>query len=73
MRVGDQVLVQRDETRYPPSGSWDRFRGRTGTIVSVNTAGKHRRPEYGVDFSGSGRADAWFLPHELQRTAVWAP
>jgi len=35
-RVGDRVRIERDETRYPPRGTWPRFRGRRGTVVATN-------------------------------------
>ena len=52
MKVGDRVRIARDETRYPPRGTWPQFRGRTGTIIEVNT--DRNRPhltEYGVTFA----------------------
>lgn len=36
MRVGDHVLIQRDEVLYPAKGTWPQFKGRTGVIASVN-------------------------------------
>jgi len=51
VNVGDQVRVERAETRYPSKGTWPRFRGRTGTVVEINR--DRKRPhliEYGVVF-----------------------
>lgn len=44
MKIGTRVRVERDETKYPPKGTWPRFRGKTGTLVSRNG------DEYGVIF-----------------------
>ncbi len=64
--AGDRVRCERAE---PARGSWARFAGRTGTIVSVNIArsvnGSPDVVEYGVDLDSDGRADAWFRPDEL--------
>lgn len=73
-RKGDRVLVERDEFLYPGKGTWSRFRGRTGTVVSVNRdSGLYRlenkvriyrrRPdsalnEYGVSFIRTGNKAA---------------
>jgi len=69
-KVGDRVVIERDENLYPSKGTWPRFRGKTGTIVEVNLG------EYGVVFTkvrkprsnGSiAMADAvWFQPHEVR-------
>jgi hypothetical protein len=72
LRVGQQVRIQRDETRYPSKGSWPRFRGRIGTIVEING------DEYGVVFTAvtprTGRRGsfdydstsvAWFKGYEI--------
>jgi hypothetical protein len=74
-RVGDRVRIERDETRWPPRGSWHRYRGKTGTVVQINQSAG----EYGVVFGSERRASAltpsgkpqghhgvsWFLPHEI--------
>jgi hypothetical protein len=78
--VGDQVRTERDETLYPSTGTWPYFRGKTGTVVTVNVDSK--RPhltEYGVAFgkvwtradqpgvlSFSDHCLTWFKGHELQ-------
>jgi hypothetical protein len=66
-RVGDVVKVQRDEIRYPPRGTWPRFKGRVGIVVTADNYG-----EVGVSFKAGAEkwrqrmhADAWFGPHEL--------
>lgn len=62
--VGDPVRVERDETRYPSRGTWPQFRGRSGTVVEVNRAGRGAT-EYGITFTKKPRTDAWFKRHEL--------
>ena len=72
------MRVERDETLYPSRGTWPQFRGKTGTIVEVNT--DRKRPhltEYGVVFSkvtprtdghgafNHGNTPTWFKIHEL--------
>lgn len=68
---GDRVRVERDEQRWPSRGTWPRYRGREGTVVTVNRTDR----EYGVAF-GSVRERAngslsgsdvvtWFRAHEL--------
>ena len=50
-KVGDRVVIQRDETKYDSKGTWPRWRGKTGTIVEVNR--DRKRPhltEWGVSF-----------------------
>lgn len=56
--VGDRVRCQR---ATPARGSWSRFAGRVGTVVTVN----RRDNEIGVDLGrGPGRL-IWFKPAEL--------
>jgi hypothetical protein len=70
-RVGDRVVVERDERVYPSRGTWPRFRGREGVVVALN------RPdgEIGVSWETGRRpvrdrrADSWFRPWELRRLA----
>jgi hypothetical protein len=84
MNVGDQVRIERDETRYPPKGTWPQFRGRTGTIVEINLDKRPHLTEYGVAFgkvwarkdrpgvyawSGSEPV-TWFKAHELSGVAA---
>lgn len=67
--VGDRVRIERDEDTYPSKGTWPQFRGRTGTVVQINT------DEYGVDFGttrrrpdGSLHGDdvvTWFKVYEM--------
>jgi hypothetical protein len=64
IQVGTPVIVQRDESRYPPRGTWSQFRGKTGIVVEVNQAGGGAT-EYGVGFGKARRVAAWFLAHEL--------
>jgi hypothetical protein len=80
-QVGDQVRIERDETRYPPKGTWPQFRSRTGTIVEVNV--DRKRPhltEYGVLFGkvrnpnkngsiAAGAETVWFKDYELHGVA----
>jgi hypothetical protein len=73
--VGDRVRIERDETRHPSRGTWAQFRGRTGTIIEINTDTK--RPhltEYGVVFGATrrrpdgsltGHAVTWFKSEEM--------
>ena len=42
--IGDQVCIERDQTRYSSKGTWPQFRGKTGTVIMVN------RGEFGVAF-----------------------
>jgi hypothetical protein len=81
MNVGDRIRIERDETRHPSKGTWPRFRGRTGTVVEVNT--DRQRPhltEYGVAlgnvsprtdgrgaFNYDAKSVAWFKAYEVQR------
>lgn len=70
-RRGDRVLVERDEERWPPKGTWKNYRGREGTVITTNRIDK----EYGVTFGAvRERSDGslagadtltWFLDHEL--------
>jgi len=73
--VGDRIRIERDETRYPPKGTWPQFRRRNGTVVEINSG------EYGVVFSkvrkpreGSGSIAmpeaVWFQPHEIRALAA---
>jgi hypothetical protein len=86
LRAGDTVRVERDETRYPPKGSWRQYSGRTGTVVEVNGHKLPHLTEYGVAFGWTApRRDrpeqfqrattdvAWFQRHELARTTCTAP
>jgi len=60
--VGDEVVVERDETEYPSRGSWPRYRGRIGTVVVSENWG-----EIGVRFTKSHDESAtWFKPYELR-------
>ena len=65
--AGDRVRCERAE---PARGSWARFAGREGVVVSVNVS-RSVNPkladvvEFGVDLDSDGRADAWFRPDEL--------
>lgn len=82
MNVGDRVVVERDETRFPSKGTWPEFRGRTGTVVEVNE--DRKRPhltEYGVVFvkvratpttfgSISDGQPVWFKAHEMRDVAA---
>jgi len=73
--VGDAVVIERDETRYPPKGTWPRFRGRVVTVVEINLG------EYGVALgktlpasgrrggSMKGGSVTWFQPYELRITS----
>jgi hypothetical protein len=72
LTVGTPVRIERDETRYPPKGTWPRFRHKTGTIVEINLG------EYGVAIgktlpasgkrggSMKGGAVTWFQPYEVR-------
>ena len=64
-RVGDRVRIERDEAMHPSRGTWRQWRGRTGTVVAINTDRRPVATEYGVTFGTRERADAWFLRHEL--------
>ena len=73
-RQGDRVRVERDEAVWPMKGSWRQYRGRTGTVSSVNKAHtvsvggvqKTIEAEYGVVFgAGTSGMPTWFRAHEL--------
>ena len=65
--VGDQVRVERDETKHPSKGSWPRYRGRVGAVVELNGHRIAGPIEYGVTFTKAVRNEAWFQRHELTR------
>jgi hypothetical protein len=81
IKVGDKVRIERDETRHPSRGTWPQFRGKTGTVVEINRAGRGPT-EYGVCFTkvspGGPRSKraftwdqasvAWFKRHEIVLT-----
>lgn len=70
--VGTRVRCERTA---PARGSWKRYAGRTGVVVSVNVS-RSVNPawpdvvEYGVSFDNTHNISAWFLPHELVITAT---
>lgn len=81
MNVGGTVRIERDETVYPPKGTWSQFRGRIGTIVEINRDIKHAHlTEYGVVFGRARNPRAngsiamagatWFKYHELVAPAA---
>ncbi|MCB0942705.1 MAG: hypothetical protein KDB72_20980 [Mycobacterium sp.] len=75
LRVGDRVRIERDETRYPSKGTWPSYRGKAGTVVTINAdAVRPHLTEYGIAFGTiRARADGslyggmvtWFRRHEL--------
>lgn len=83
VHVGDCVRIERDEAKYPSRGTWPSFRGRTGTVVEINT--DRRRPdltEFAVSLGKvSPRRDrrtsyhydtvsvVWFKRYEIVRVA----
>jgi ribosomal protein L21E len=64
-RVGDRVRIERNEATHPTRGTWRQWRGRTGTVVAINSDRRPIATEYGVAFGTGQRTDAWFLRHEL--------
>jgi len=59
-----RVRVERDEAKYPPRGTWPRYRGREGWVAV------HNAPDGEVGVSWAFRveptsADSWFRPFEL--------
>lgn len=81
--IGDRVRIERDETGYPPRGTWREYRGRIGTVVEINDAGRgpaehavvfgavHQHSVNGSLYgSGGSVAKTWFLPHELAAAGV---
>lgn len=69
LKVGDaDVRCERDE---PARGTWSRFAGRVGRIVSTHlqTLGDGRTEvELGVKFTHRGsEPSTWFRPFELER------
>jgi len=59
VRIGTKVRIQRDEKKYPPKGTWKRFRGRNGTVTCTALG------EIGVSFTASMDTDAYFQRHEV--------
>lgn len=66
LTVGTRVRIERDESRYPSRGTWPQFRGKTGTLLEINRAGRGAT-EYGIGFGAARRTDAWFKAYELTR------
>jgi hypothetical protein len=66
LQVGDRVRCEREAAAI---GTWARYAGRVGVIVTINRQqfdnGAPDHVEYGVDLNGSDKAGAWFLPTEL--------
>lgn len=65
-RPGDSVICERDA---PAMGTWRRYAGRRGFVVTSTRGGGH--VEYGVTFEDryrgqDARAEAWFLASELR-------
>ena len=60
MKIGTLVVIERDEKKYPPKGSWKDFRGRKGVVTGTSLG------EIGVSFNRGDTADAWFLPREVK-------
>jgi hypothetical protein len=81
MNVGDRVRIERDETRYPPEGTWTRFRGKTGTIVEINSdeyavvfgAVKPRKDRPWTFRSCGDEAVTWFKAYEIRGLASERP
>jgi hypothetical protein len=84
MNIGDRVRIERDETRYPSKGTWPQFRGKTGTVVEINTDTKHPHlTEYGIVFGSTRRrpngslhgngVTTWFKAYELAALAAVCP
>ena len=76
MNLRDRVRIERDETKYPPRGTWPEYRGRIGTVVEINPDTKRPdRTEYAIVFKSviqdgkrihwGNEASTWFLGHEL--------
>jgi len=76
-RKGDRVRIERDETLYPSKGVWPQYKGRIGTVVTVNRARTIKvrdgsgtktvkiTAEYGVSFTKRTSVDSWFQVYEL--------
>jgi hypothetical protein len=67
VRVGQRLRVVRDEERWPPKGTWAKYRGRVGTVVSIDRVGK----EIGLAWNprtdlGKAQAQAWLRPFEVE-------
>ncbi len=60
MIVGSRVRIERDEKLYRSRGTWPQFRGKTGTVVSINMG------EFGVVFGKGRRNPTWFRAHEIR-------
>jgi hypothetical protein len=82
LNIGDRVRIERDETKYPPKGTWPRFRGKTGTVVEINV--DRKRPhltEFGVVFGkvrkpnkdgsiAAASETTWFKLYEMAGVAA---
>lgn len=66
LRPGARVRCERTP---PARGTWLRYAGRTGTVVSVNrqrSVGSPDHAELGVSFTDDrGHVDAWFVLTEV--------
>ncbi|AIS73814.1 hypothetical protein SEA_SEMPERFI_53 [Mycobacterium phage SemperFi] len=63
MKKGTKVVIERDESKYPVTGTWKRFRGKKGVVTCEVRGGGPI--EYGVSFSGGDSADAYFKAYEM--------
>lgn len=65
---GDWIRCERNLEKYPSCGTWPRYNGRLGRIVTINFSDK----EFGVKFTASSNeSTTWFKEHEL--TAIPQP
>ena len=72
-KVGDPVRCERDEVMYRSKGTWPRYWGRVGTVVTLNGIDDEIGVVFGStchrpDGSLSGGLVTWFQPFELRAT-----
>ena len=60
MKIGTPVIVERDEKKYPPRGTWKHYRGRKGTVTCTAMG------TIGVSFTSDDHTDAYFQRYELR-------
>lgn len=60
MKIGTRVIVERDEKKYPPRGTWKQYRGKKGKVTCTALG------TIGVSFSNDTNTDAYFQRYELK-------
>lgn len=64
LKRGEWIRCERDLNRWPSKGTWPRYEGRIGRIITINGVDS----EYGVRFTANhDEPTTWFKEHELVR------